>query len=76
MEALQRTHGWFRDEPISKTSSSTETLIKELVAIDNNHFDNNSDNTVLVANTQEDHFSGNGPSHYKRDIHIYQTTFR
>lgn len=46
-------------------SGSTETLIKELLGIDNNHFNNNINNTVLVADTQGDdtHFLGDDPSH-------------
>ena len=37
-------------------SDSTKALINDLVAIDNNHFDNNTNNTALIAHTQEDPF--------------------
>lgn len=56
MEALQKTHEWPRDEPLSEMSNSTETLINHLVPIDNSYFENSSNNTVLVADTQEDPF--------------------
>ena len=56
MEALQKTHEWPRDEPLSEMSDSTETLINHLVPIDNSYFENSSNNTVLVADTQEDPF--------------------
>ena len=46
-----------------KNSGSNETLIKELVAINTNYTDNNSNNRVLVTDTQEDTFSGDDPSH-------------
>ena len=49
MEALKKRQEWSRDEPLSEMSDSTETLINHLVAIDTNYFDNNSNNTVLVA---------------------------
>ena len=56
MEALKKRQVWSRDEPLPEMSDSTETLINHLVAIDTNYFDNNSNNTVLVADTQENPF--------------------
>ena len=53
-------------------SGSTETLIKEMLGIDNNHFNNNINNTVLVADTQGDDTHFLGDDHLTRDgICIY-----
>ena len=71
MQRLQQRHGLgsttkntriVRDDPLTRMSDTTKALINDLWAIDNNHFDNNSTNRVMVADTQENPFLGRDPS--------------
>ena len=46
----------------TSTADSTETLVENLVAINNNNFNNSENTTVIIPETQEDHFLLEDPS--------------